>query len=158
MLNDERDSSLKGRTSYWHLLIPLFRRYGINLRDKPYEYQVKKVVEGWLRNQGVELMPRTGHGIDLVDFEFSWQGLRVGIETKGHSNAPHNLVKILDQIKRYLSYLDYLIIIVHSPALKGQIKRVSTLLPREINSRLLLFKIQEINDIAPQLDEKIQGN
>lgn len=150
------NSRIRSKTPYWVFLKPLFHRYNITLKGKPYEPQVKKVVKGWLTEHDIELVQRQGQGINIVDFEFSWQGYHIGIETKGHSNHPHNLTKIIDQIKRYLTHLDFLIVITHSFALKSQIKRALTYTPSEIAKRILLLKIRDIDHLIFDLNKKIE--
>jgi len=156
--NAARKISLKTRTvtPYWHYLRPIFQRYDLDLAGPPYEVQVKKVIEKWLKEQDIELETRQGHNIDVVDFEFAWEDLRIGIETKGHSNHPHNLTRMMDQLKRYLTHVNFLIVIVHCPGLKAQIERFTSVWPKKLQRRILIFKLAQLDSILFQLTERIE--
>jgi len=157
--NAQGKISLKTRTvtPYWHYLKPLFRRYGFELKGPPYEVEIKNVLKKWLKEQDVELVERQGQSIDVVDYEFIWRSFHIGLEVKGHSKYPHNLTKIMNQLKRYLKYVELLIVIVHSSGLKSQLDRVLSVVPNKIRLRILLFKLAEINNVFFELENRIEN-
>jgi siroheme synthase (precorrin-2 oxidase/ferrochelatase) len=109
-----------------------------------------------LEQQGINLLPRRGFGIDIADFEFSMEGLRIGIEAKGYSKHPHKVQGIIEQIKRYLKHNDLVVLIVHSHGLKSQVKHVMSVVEPRIRRRVILLKIAEINSLFEKIDEKIE--
>jgi hypothetical protein len=151
-----RNTPLRTRAPYWHFLKPLFRRFGIELKSEPTEAQVQHVIKNWLEQHGISLLPKRGFGIDIADFEFSWEGLRIAIEAKGHSRHPHDVQKIIEQVKRYLKHNDLVILIVHSPGLMGQIKRLMSVVDPSITGRVILLKINEIDSLFQIITEKIE--
>lgn len=128
----------------------------MKLTGPPYETQIKELIEKWLKAHSIILSSRQGSNIDVVDFEFAWRGCRVGVELKGHSTSSHNLTKVMDQVKRYSGYVDFLIVITHSSGLRIQIERVLSVTSKDLQKRILLFRLQDIDKILLELGDKIE--
>jgi len=144
-------------TPYWVFLKPIFMRYGMKLNGAPYETQMNDLIKKWLLSQDITPLPRQGQNIDVVDFEFGWRDCRIGIELKGHNiNCGHKLTKIVSQLKRYEGYLDFLIVITHSHALRSQIERVLSVTPKGFRQRIIPFRLQDIDKVFSELDKKIE--
>jgi len=149
----------KGRIPYWIKLKPLFKKYGVTLKMEPYEDEVKKVIEGWLKDHDIISKKRRGFGIDIPDYEISWNGYNFGIEVKGHSDGRQRTIpKILNQIERYIKLEDFLIVIVHSIALKTHIKSHIEYCPQALKRRILLIQIAEINNLPSKMTELEENN
>jgi hypothetical protein len=147
---------LSDRNPEWFFLKPIFARYNLKLHDKPYESLMSQLVKKWLKSQGITTQTRHGNGIDVVDFEFVRQGCIIGLELKGHSTAGHRLTKIIDQLKRYERYVDFLVVIVHSSMLRYQIEKILSVVPKKIRQRILVFRLHDLDTIFWELDKKIE--
>lgn len=145
MTNNRESPSVQ----YWRSVKATFKRYGIELREgeKPNEPMVHQLLKNWISKLGLTKIAT--YGVGAPDFVTYQSGLRVAIEAKGHSNEPHSLTKIMEQLKRYLQACQVALFVTHSYGLKAQLEGV--LAVSDIGDRVIPLTVRELPRTKPEL-------
>jgi hypothetical protein len=141
-------------------LRPLFKKYGVDLRNKPTELEVSTVVKTWMRRNEYPLLTRQGFGIDIVDLETSLMDRKVGIELKGHHTGSRNGAKrIIAQLERYTTYYDIVVLLTPSPGLNGYIERAIGAGDQYdkgfLSGKTIIASVKDLEQLPTLLEEKI---
>jgi len=133
----------------------LFKRYGLDVQDGIREAKIHTFLRKWFERRNIQLETRSGSGISVLDFEFYYKGCRVGVEVKGHSRSC-KIRGLMEQIRRYESFVEILVIIAHNQHFIGHAKSVAQNLPKEIKDKIFFLDILNINDMPFLLTKKIK--